>query len=160
MPDDASEMVTIPDQDWVAFGVWLTAPDNMADGVHDIGVFYDGMETYTATNSPGRNGDIRRQGGRLLCERDHARPVHRRRVADRDLCRHGGDTLSGSIQNFRDSQGRYIDSDNPNTPNDPNQGGENDWGVMLASTPLDDSGSLGTSPTVVPLAPPAARRTA
>ena len=58
-----------------------------------------------------------------------------------------GNTLTGTIQNFRDSQGRYIDSDNPNTPNDPNQGGENDWGITLMSHGLNASGTFGTPGT-------------
>jgi len=44
VPDDGA-MVTLPDQDWLAFGLWLTAPDDMVNGVHRAGVFYDGMDT-------------------------------------------------------------------------------------------------------------------
>ena len=57
-------MVELPDQDWLAFGFWLTAPDDTANGLHRIGVVYDGMDTYgyraaTTANGPiGRNCDV------------------------------------------------------------------------------------------------------
>ncbi len=140
MPDEGAA-VTIPDQDWVAFGVWLTAPDNKADGVHDIGVFYDGMETYNVANSP--NGSATYAGKAAGYYVNGA--AHGLFTADASLTAAFSDTansLSGTIQNFRDSQGRYIDSDNPNTPNDPNRGGENDWGITLASTDLNDAGTF------------------
>jgi hypothetical protein len=63
---DAGAMVAVPDQDWVAFGFWMTAPDDGAIGNPRLGVFYDGMETYnyagdgvvipTASEAPGNGG--------------------------------------------------------------------------------------------------------
>ena len=43
---DPNQTVMLPDQDWLAFGFWLTAPDDAANGLHKLGVFYDGMDTY------------------------------------------------------------------------------------------------------------------
>ena len=139
---DADETVTLPDQDWLAFGVWLTAPDNNVDGYHHIGVFYDGMEAYA-------NADTLVAGTAKFTGKAAGYYVngtmHGLFTADASLTATFGntDTLSGTIQNFRDSQGRYIDSDNPNTPNDPNQGGENDWGINLESTNLNANGTFG-----------------
>ena len=139
-PDDG-ETVTIPDQDWVAFGVWLTAPDNNVDGVHDIGVFYDGMEMYDeTTNAPNGTATFAGKAAGYYVNGES----HGLFTADASLTAtfaDAGDTLSGSIQNFLDSAGRYIDTDNPSTPNDPNQGGENDWGVTLVSNTLNATGN-------------------
>ena len=41
--------VALPDQDWIAFGFWLTAPNDAKDGTHRMGVFYDGMDMYGYT---------------------------------------------------------------------------------------------------------------
>ena len=144
MPDDASEMVNIPDQDWLAFGVWLTAPDNMADGHHNIGVFYDGMEEYDATNAPDGTATFAGKAAGYYVNGT----AHGLFTADAALTAtfaNNSGTLMGTIQNFRDSQGRYIDSDNPNTPNDVNHGGENDWGVVLRSTDLNDAGTFDSA---------------
>ena len=42
----------LPDQDWLAFGFWLTAPDDAPNGVHRLGVFYEGMDTYGYSPPP------------------------------------------------------------------------------------------------------------
>ena len=47
---DAGAMIMVPDQDYMVFGAWLTVPDDAENGEHRIGVFYDGMQEYTAAN--------------------------------------------------------------------------------------------------------------
>ncbi len=146
MPD-AGEEVTIPDQDWVAFGVWLTAPDNMLNGHHDIGVFYDGMETYAgvSTVADGTATFAGKAAGYYVNGEAHGLFT-----ADAGLTAaftDSGDMLSGTIQNFRDSAGRYIDTDNPDSPNDANQGGENDWGVTLQGTAINAAGTFDNAGT-------------
>ena len=145
LPDEGAT-VTIPDQDWVAFGVWLTAPDNMADGHHNVGVFYDGMETYIPTT--GLTEGTATFSGKAAGYYVNGE-AHGLFTADASLTAAFADNmLSGSIQNFRDSQGRYIDTDNPGTPNDPNAGGENDWGVsLMAHAFTDATGTFGDAGT-------------
>ena len=41
--------------------------------------------------------------------------------------------LSGRIDNFRGTDGRYLGSDTAAMPNDPIAGGENDWVVILGA---------------------------
>ena len=43
-------MIAVPDQDYVVFGAWLTTPDAAA-GTHRLGVFYNGMDTWTAADN-------------------------------------------------------------------------------------------------------------
>ena len=52
-------------------------------------------------------------------------------------------TLSGRIDNFRNTDGSFISSDSPSDPNDPNRGGEGDWYVNLMRTNIGTTGADG-----------------
>ena len=42
---DPGAMITVPDQDWMAYGAWLTTPDDAGGRrAHRIGVFFNGMD--------------------------------------------------------------------------------------------------------------------
>jgi hypothetical protein len=144
-PDD-DETVTLPDQDWLAFGFWLTAPDDAADGTHRVGVFYHGMEEY-AGNGQALTGNATYNGsaaGYYVNRGDSG--VF---TADATLTADFGEAttdamLSGRIDNFRNAMGGFISSDTRADPNDPMQGGEGDWFVRLNSTELNEQGTLAT----------------
>ena len=62
-------MITVPDQDWMAYGAWLTTPDDAA-GNHRFGVFFNGMDPYhpaqnalTAAEAVGLRGSATYSGG-------------------------------------------------------------------------------------------------
>ena len=66
---DPDAMITVPDQDWMAYGAWLTTPDDDA-GDHRIGVFFNGFDAYTpaadsldAENEAGLRGSATYSGG-------------------------------------------------------------------------------------------------
>ena len=152
MPDDG-EMIMVPDQDWMVFGAWLTTPDN-PNGSHRVGAFYDGMQNYGAASSnvftisdaAGLHGSATYTGG--------AAGVYSHRGAaglftadaeltanfdkDGDATSDSGDySISGRIDNFRGTDGLFLGADTRATPNDPDDGGENDWVVMLGMDELD-----------------------
>ena len=94
---DPDAMITVPDQDWMAYGAWLTTPDDAA-GDHRLGVFFNGMDPYTpasgdgsldATLAAGLRGKATYSGGAtgVYVDGDRFRPVHRPRDADGQLRR-------------------------------------------------------------------------
>ena len=147
-PDDDA-MVLLPDQDWMAFGFWLTAPDDTAEGTHRLGIFYDGMDTYGYEAA--RTGDDALDGEAMYTGSATGYYVNDDEdgmfTADASLTAVFNDgaaadpvtnMLSGRIDNFRDSMGRYLDSD---TRDAVNQGGENDWFVRLDADAIQNDGS-------------------
>ena len=139
---DADAVVMLPDQDWLAFGFWLTAPDNPV-GIHRLGVFYDGMDMYPVVDTLTGTAEYAGAATGYYVNGDS----HGMFTASAMLTANfGADTetgsLSGSIGDFVDSRGRFIDSDNRADPNDPNMGGEGDWTVILDMATLDNTGGL------------------
>ena len=140
---DKDAMVMLPDQDWLAFGFWLTAPDNEM-GVHRLGVFSDGMETYDYDNA--------RTTGALTGTATYAGAATGYYVNGANsgmfnaiaalTANFGTNMLSGKIEDFVNSQGGFIDSDNRADPNDPAEGGEGDWAVILGATEINDDASF------------------
>jgi hypothetical protein len=149
-PDDDA-MVMLPDQDWVAFGFWLTAPDDTPNGLHRLGVFHDGMDMYSFTDE-GNAG----QGLDGTATYDGAAAGYYVNGADSGLFTASshltavfGDAnengmLSGRIDDFKDSMGAYIGSDTRAEPNDPVLGGESDWVLTLRSSGITGTGGLDT----------------
>ena len=142
-PDDDAT-VTLSDQDWVAFGVWMTAPDDIADGEHRLGVFYDGMDAFGYTSAKtdgGLSGQATYTGsaaGYYVNRSDHG--VF---TASASLdANFDTDMLSGTINDFRKSDGTFVDSDTLAEPNDPATGGEGDWTVGLMATMINDAGTF------------------
>ncbi len=154
---DPGAMITVPDQDWIAYGAWLTTPDGKA-GDHRFGIVFNGMDTYEpaadaldATNSVGLRGSATYKGGATGVYADrtvHSDGAHTEHsglftadatlTADFDKATNGADDaedymISGRIDNFRGTNGRYLGTDTIATPNDPNKGGENDWVVLLGA---------------------------
>ena len=144
MPDPGAAVI-LPDQDWLAFGFWLTAPDATIDGVHRVGVFSDGMDEYpfaaagvSLTGSATYTGSA---AGYYVDGNDDGLFT-----ADANLAADFGETdtgtVSGRIDNFKNSMGAYISSDTRGTPNDPAEGGEGDWVVRLSATGISPEGGF------------------
>ena len=177
-PDDGA-MVTLPDQDWIAFGFWMTSPDDAVNGDPRLGVTYQGMEEYgyptearvamfdstdTAGNRNGLRGTATYDGaaaGYYVDGMDDgmftARASLTAAFKDDDASTTDDHVLSGRIDNFRRSDGSYLGSDTPSNPNDPNRGGEGDWYVNLGATMIDPMGVIkdtysagGTAQQLVP----------
>ena len=138
-PDDGA-MVMLPDQDWLAFGFWLTAPDDAPNGVHRLGVFYDGMDTYDyaeATNLTGPDannlkGSATYAGAAAGYYVDGMASgvftANSALTATFDANGNGnqeeaGDhMLTGRIHSFKNSRGEFLGSDTRADPNDPRIG--------------------------------------
>ena len=163
-PDD-NMMVSVPDQDWMVYGAWMTTPDVMS-GVHRIGTFANGFDTFThAANEfaiaedAGLHGTAEYSGGAAGIYVDGEESGLFTATAslmanfdvDGDGTADAGDyTISGRIDDFRGTDGVYLGTDTAADPNDPNAGGENDWVVMLGSvdlTALTDGAIPATSTT-------------
>ena len=151
---DGDAMITVPDQDWMAYGAWLTTPDAMT-GDHRLGVFFNGMDPWApaagslnATVAAGLRGTATYSGGATGVYVDGAAPEGRpqsglftaraRLTAVFDADRDGEDDdneymISGRIDDFRGTDGVYLGTDTTTTPNDPVRGGENDWVVELGA---------------------------
>ena len=146
---DADQTVTIPDQDYLVFGAWLTVPDAADTGEHRIGVFYNGMREY-GTVDVALTGMATYKGGAagVYRDRDASGMFTARAELTADF---GADNaagmLSGRIDNFKNSNGVYLGMDNADTPNDPVTGGENDWVVTLngAADNISSGTVAGTS---------------
>ena len=146
LPDEGA-MIMVPDQDFMVFGAWLTVPDDMA-GEHRMGVFYDGMREYTATDVDRLTGKATYEGGAAGVYNDQgtAGMFTARAVLEADFgAADAAGTLSGRIDNFMNSAGVFLGSDTVATPNDPATGGENDWVVTLDSSAIADGGVAATS---------------
>ena len=153
---DPDAMVMLPDQDWLAYGFWLTAP-NLSGGVHRLGVFFDGMETY-GTSGGSEVGDLTGSatyvgdatGYYVNGSSDGMFTATATLTADFEMNAANdaaGSSLSGRIEDFVDTQGRFIATDTRANPNDPNAGGEGDWSVILDRTDLGDTGALTAAGT-------------
>ena len=145
---DPGAMITVPDQDWMAYGAWLTTPDGTA-GDHRIGVFFNGFDAYTpasgaytAANAAGLRGSATYSGGAtgVYVDGDDSGlfTADAMLTADFDKATNGVDDpadymISGRIDNFRGTDGVFLGSDTEATPNDPVAGGENDWVVLLGA---------------------------
>ena len=133
--------VMVPDQDWLAFGVWLTAPDDTPVGMHRVGVVHSGRQAYAYSTATGLVGSATYKGnaaGYYINRGDSG--VF---TADVNLnADFDADMLSGSVNNFRNSRGGFVDSDTIQNPNDPNQGGEGDWVVQLGITQIGTEGAV------------------
>ncbi|MCE2476158.1 MAG: hypothetical protein J4F47_11545 [Alphaproteobacteria bacterium] len=145
-PDDGA-MITVPDQDWMAYGAWLTTPDDTG-GTHRLGVFFNGMDTWTpatdsldATNAAGLRGSATYSGGAAGVYVDGpASGLFTARamltaVFDADM--DGVDDadeymISGRIDDFRGTNGVALGADTGDMPN-PEGRGENDWVVELGA---------------------------
>ena len=151
---DMGEEVAVPDQDWIVFGAWLTTPDDTMNGSHRLGVFHDGMRTYAYDTSAAPKGSAKYNGsatGVYMSMPDGAAGLFTARVmldANYDVA--GTDhRLSGQIDDFKDTRGFYLGSDTAADPNDLDDGGENDWFVILNASPIaadgvvDGTGGIG-----------------
>ena len=149
---DAGAMIMVPDQDYMVFGAWLTAPDDADNGEHRIGVFYDGMQDYTAEDVARLTGKAKYEGGAAGAYSDSSGLVDAsgmftaRAVLEANF---GTDMLSGRIDNFTNSAGIYLGTDTARTPNDPATGGENDWVVTLNSRPIAGGGVAASADNTV-----------
>ena len=142
---DVGAMVELPDQDWLAFGFWLTAPDDRANGLHRIGVVYDGMDTYgyraatTATVPLDGTATYEGSAAGYYVNGTESGVFTASASLKADFV---ADMLEGRIDNFKDSRGAFIGSDTRADPNDPMHGGESDWVVRLRKTLINDTGGF------------------
>ena len=148
------------DQGWLVYGAWLTTPNNV-HGVHRVGVFFNGMNTYgtmvdvsgtpkpnnvfVAGNGNGLRGTATYSGGAAGVYVDGTASGMFTATASLtanfdvggDATADSGDyTLSGSIHDFKDTAGTYLGNDTAAHPNDPVFGGDNDWVVFLTAADL------------------------
>ena len=158
---DAGAMITVPDQDWMAYGAWLTTPDD-AGGTHRLGVFFNGMDSWapatnalTANEAAGLRGSATYSGGATGVYVDagmdaDGNPVQHSGLftaramltAHFDRTSNGTDTgsgadamdfmISGRIDDFRGTNGVALGADTGDMPN-PQGRGENDWVVELGA---------------------------
>ena len=159
-PTEVPPEGTAGDQGWLAYGAWLTTPNNVR-GVHRVGVFFNGMNTYGTANNVfvagdgnGLRGTATYSGGAAGVYVDRAASgmftAIAHLTADFDVGNDGtadpGDyRLSGSIQDFRDTAGAYLGADTAAHPNDPVSGGDNDWVVLLTAADLTDTANTITA---------------
>ena len=159
---DPGAMVTVPDQDWMVYGAWLTTPDN-GTGNHRFGVVFNGLDIYAfnatanldATLDAGFRGSAEYKGGATgVYVDDDTSGLF---TADATLTANfdknsnatddtGDYQISGRIDNFRGTDGIYLGSDTSYDPNDPDKGGENDWVVTLRNTDIVAAGVLDSTP--------------
>ena len=153
-PDDG-EMIMVPDQDWMVFGAWLTTPDN-PNGTHRVGAFYNGMQNYgaassnvfTDSNAAGFHGSATYIGGAAgvyshmmtsgmtssgLFTADAELTANFDVDGDATAGESGDYSISGRIDNFRGTDGLFLGADTAATPNDPKEGGDNDWVLNIPS---------------------------
>ena len=162
----AGAMVTVPDQDWMVYGAWMTTPDNAA-GTHLIGTLFNGFDTYAgannvfAANDPnGLHGTATYSGGAAGIYVDGTASglftAEANLTANFDVNANGSAdttandyTIAGRIDNFRGTDGVFLGSDTAANPNDPVAGGENDWVVMLGRVDLTaiPNGTIGATAT-------------
>jgi hypothetical protein len=155
----AGARVRVPDQDWMAYGAWMTTPDNPT-GVHRIGTFFNGFDVYDAGSANlttgGLDGSAEYNGGATGVYVDGAESglftATATLTANFDV--EGTETdndymISGRIHDFRGTDGVYLGDDTAAEPNDPDAGGENDWVVLLDDSDLSaiatDSNTTGSA---------------
>ena len=156
----AGQMVMVPDQDWMVFGSWVTAPDDPG-GTHRFGSFHDGMHEYAyGSNAGGLEGSAKYEGvasGFYSIDREedtittHSSDEAGLFTASASLTVNfdveGTDNdnmLSGEIFDFKNVNGRYLGYDTQADPNHPDGGGDNDWTLKLGATAINEAGSFAT----------------
>ena len=150
---DPGAMVMVPDQDFIVFGAWLTTPDDMANGEHRVGVFHDGMQPYNYQTGAGLTGSADYSGGATGVYVDRTRDASglftARAMLTATFSGINANTLTGRIDDFKDTAGRYLGADTEAMPNDPEAGGENDWVVILGRSAITTTGAItGAAGTV------------
>ena len=149
---DPGAMITVPDQDWMAYGAWLTTPDDV-NGTHRLGVFFNGMDPWepaedslTANNAAGLRGSATYSGGatgvyvdgensglftaRAMLTAHFDRTSNGTDDANNDAADAMDYMISGRIDDFRGTNGVALGADTGDVPN-PQGRGENDWVVEL-----------------------------
>ena len=158
----AGQMVMVPDQDWMVFGSWVTAPDDPG-GEHRFGSFHDGMDEYNYTIARANlEGSAKYAGvasGFYSIDREED-PItthssdeaglftaSARLTVNFDVAGDNDHRMSGEIFDFKNVNGRYLGYDTQADPNDPDRGGDNDWTLKLETTLIntDESGSLAAN---------------
>ena len=156
---DPDAMIAVPDQDWMAYGAWLTTPDDTS-GDHRLGVFFNGMDVWTpaanaldATTANGLRGTATYSGGATgvyvdgddsgLFTADAMLTAHFDKDSTAEKVVGTDYRISGRIDNFRGTDGVYLGSDTQASPNDPSAG-NNDWVVELGGASFDTSSTEGT----------------
>ena len=151
---DPGATILVPDQDWMAYGAWLTTP-NAGGTTHRLGVFFNGLDTYvpadmafavgdpaglrgSATYSGGATG-IYVDGGASGLFTARAMLTANFDVNSNGVSNTGDYTISGRIDNFRGTNGVFLGGDTADDPNDPIASGENDWVVVLGMDLLDNA---------------------
>ena len=142
-------MITVPDQDWMVYGAWMTTPDDTA-GTQAIGTLFNGFDTYAGANgvftagTTGLNGTATYSGGAAGIYVDGTASglftAEATLTANFDVNANGNAdpapandySISGRIDNFRGTDGVFLGGDTQASPNDPMAGGENDWVVQLS----------------------------
>ena len=160
---DPNSMVVVPDQDWMVYGAWMTTPDS-SGGVHRIGTFFNGFDPYTNADTVfvagdgGLKGSAEYTGGAAGVYVDGMASglftATATLTANFDVNSNGTDdandndySISGRIDDFRDTAGRYLGDDTEAMPNDPDAGGENDWVVLLGRVDLSGTGTIPATGT-------------
>ena len=154
---NASAMVSVPDQDWMAYGAWMTTPDHPS-GPHRIGTFFNGFDVYPADSTNlaagGLEGSADYSGGATGVYVDGTASGLFTATAtltatfDEDgngTADTGDYMISGQINDFRGADGVFLGGDTAAMPNDPDAGGENDWVVMLGASALNVIGTASTT---------------
>jgi hypothetical protein len=151
----AGARVRVPDQDWMAYGAWMTTPDNPT-GVHRIGTFFNGFDVYDAGSANlttgGLDGSAEYNGGATGVYVDGAESglftATATLTANFNVDGEDNDyMISGSIHDFRGTDGVYLGDDTQANRNDPVAGGENDWVVLLNQVDLADTGAIPAAST-------------
>ena len=158
---DPGAMVQVPDQDWLVYGAWMTTPDG-GTGTHRIGTLFNGFDPYAGANSVftvaddnALHGTASYTGGAAGVYVDGTESglftASASLTANFDVDGDGiGDdddyTIRGQIDDFRGTDGVFLGSDTEDMPNDPTQGGENDWVVTLGQVDLTGI-TAGTIPS-------------
>ncbi len=130
--------VMVPDQDWLAFGVWVTAPDDEVNGVHRVGVFHESMDNMPVADSLTGKASYEGSTAGVYVDRNRSDDMDKtglftaRAMLEADFGNNSTPgTLTGMIDNFKDDQGRFLGEDTAADPNDPVKGGDSDWSVVL-----------------------------
>ena len=159
---DPGAMVMVPDQDWMVFGSWVTAPDDPG-GTHRFGGFYDGMDAYNYgdATTAGLKGSAKYAGvasGFYSIDREEDKTADgyehssdeaglftasARLTVNFDVAGTANDhMLSGEIFDFKNVNGRYLGYDTQADPNHPDGGGDNDWTLKLDAARISSTGGL------------------
>ena len=160
---DPGAMIQVPDQDWMAYGAWLTTPDDTV-GDHRIGVFFNGFDPYefdsadnldaamdaglrgSATYTGGATGIYVDGGDSGLFTAEAALTANFDVNSNASGADAGDYTIFGRIDNFRGTDGVFLGDDTQRSPNDPSAG-ENDWVVMLGAVDLVQAGLIAMGVT-------------